>query len=137
MYDITFTEQMLPVCPTNHETPRLFDVPRLTDDRRAFGQLDAHMPAESAAHLAVRPAHRRRVRTELLVAYGQLTQDRAEHRVTVGRGALDEQRGRGRDRQLVGAEADIQPDADDDAGVDALGQDAGQLALADQHVVRP
>jgi len=116
MYDITGTEEMLPIGRTNHQTPVL---PRRwpPDEGLAAGQFDAYPPAESAAQVAVRLAYGRLLRTELLVAYGQLAQDRAQQRVAVGGCVLDASEVAVGTGQLVGAEADVQADADDDAGL--------------------
>src|SRR3569833_3646079 len=113
MHDISGAEKMLPIGGSDNETAGLLDVGRLSGEDLVAGQLDAYPLAESGAQVAVRGAERRLVGPELLVTGLRLAQDRPEQRVAVGRRALDGEGGRGGRRQLVAAEADVEPDAGD------------------------
>src|SRR4051812_50033645 len=100
MYDISRSEKMLAVRRANHQATGLFDADGLTGEDRAAGQLDAHLPAESAAHLPVRLVQRLLpARTELLVAGGPPPPGRAGGRGAGGGGPPRWQRGGGGERE--------------------------------------
>ena len=101
----------------------------------AVGAFDADRPADGAEPGPVRDRGRLEIGEAGLVA----GEEGVEQLVAGGRAATLEVAGRRDAHQLVGdlGPVDVDPDPDDHGVARRLGQDPGELAVADEQVVRP